>query len=151
MSAKRFLLDTNILSDLVRRPQGRVAERIRLEGEATVCTSIIVAAELRYGAIKSGSRELRRRVGAILSAIEVLPLEPPGDRHYADIRADLARRGTPIGPNDLFIAAQARSSGLVLVTANTHEFHRVNALAVENWLEEEDVSRRDAKTQRKKN
>ena len=134
MSTKRFLLDTNILSDLVRRPQGPVAERIRVEGEATVCTSIIVAAELRYGAIKSGSRKLSRRIDTILSAIETLPFEPPGDRHYAEIRSDLARRGTPIGPNDLLIAAQAKSKGLVVVTANTDEFSRVPGLGVENWL-----------------
>ena len=103
----RYLLDTNILSDLIRDPQGTVAKRIASVGEATVCTSIVVAAELRFGAEKSGSRKLADRIDLILSALDVLPLEAPGDRHYAEIRQQLAHQGTPIGPNDLFIAAHA--------------------------------------------
>ena len=80
MSA-RFLLDTNIVSDLVRNPQGIVAARIASEGESSVCTSIIVAAELRFGAAKLGSDRLTRQLEAILTAIDVLPLEEPGERH----------------------------------------------------------------------
>ncbi len=73
-----FLLDTNILSNLVRHPQGVVADRIAVEGENTICTSIIVAAELRFGAVKSGSSKLADQVDLILSALEILPLEAPG-------------------------------------------------------------------------
>jgi len=129
-----YLLDTNILSDLIRHPQGTVAERIAAVGEDAICTSIIVAAELRFGAAKSGADKLVDRVGLILSALEILPLEAPVDHHYANIRHYLARHGTPIGPNDLFIAAHAQSVGLTVVTANAGEFSRVPGLQAENWL-----------------
>jgi tRNA(fMet)-specific endonuclease VapC len=132
----RYLLDTNILSDLIRHPRGTVANRISSVGEDTVCTSIVVAAELRYGAEKSRSRKLADRVGLILSALEVLPLEPPADRHYGAIRQQLTRQGTPIGPNDLLIAAHALTLDLIVVTANEREFTRVPSLRIENWLSE---------------
>lgn len=130
----RFLLDTNILSDLVRRPQGRVAEAIARVGERSVCTSIVVAAELRFGAAKSGSRRLSRQLDAILAALEILPLEEPADRHYATLRRQLEKRGMPIGPNDLLIAAQTLAADCNLVTANEREFSRVPGLRVVNWL-----------------
>ena len=129
-----YLLDTNILSDLVRQPQGVIARRIAEAGEETICTSIIVAAELRFGAEKSGSNKLGDQVDLILSAIEILPLESPADREYGKLRHYLARNGTPIGPNDMLIAAQALCAGLIVVTANTGEFWRVPGLIVENWL-----------------
>ncbi len=131
----RYLLDTNILSDLVRQPQGAVAARIATAGEETVCTSIVVAGELRFGAAKSGSIKLADRVDLILSALEILPLEAPADRHYGDLRHHLARQGTLIGPNDMLIAAHALSENLTVVTANAGEFSRVPGLKVENWLE----------------
>lgn len=130
----RFLLDTNILSDLARNPHGPVADAIRLAGERNVCTSIVVAAELRFGAAKSGSRRLVRRIDKILSVLEVLPLDEPVDRHYARIRKYLENRGKPIGPNDLLIASQALAGDCTLVTANEGEFSRVPSLKVENWL-----------------
>jgi tRNA(fMet)-specific endonuclease VapC len=129
------LLDTNILSDLVRNPQGVVAARIAKAGEDTICTSVIVAAELRYGATKSNSEKLVERVDLILSALEILPLETPADHQYASLRHHLTRQGTPIGPNDLLIAAHALASGLTIVTANGGEFSRVPGLKVENWLQ----------------
>jgi tRNA(fMet)-specific endonuclease VapC len=130
----RFLLDTNILSDLVRNPQGAVTNYILQEGEGSICTSIVVAAELRFGAEKRGSRRLSTQLETILSAIEILPMEEPTDRQYAKLRYHLEKAGTPIGPNDMLIAAHALSLGLTLVTANQNEFHRVPGLAVENWL-----------------
>ena len=132
--APRYLLDTNILSDLVKNPHGEAAQRIASAGESSVCTSIVVAAELRYGAEKKGSPKLAERVELLLSALEVLPLESPADRHYGQIRDHLNNQGTPIGPNDLLIAAQVRALDLTLVTANTHEFSRVPNLRIENWL-----------------
>ena len=132
----RYLLDTNTLSDLVRQPQGAIAKRIAGKGEETICTSIIVAAELRFGAEKSGSDKLADRVDLILSAIEILPLESPVDREYGKLRHYLARNGTLIGPNDMLIAAQALCTGLTVVTANTGEFSRVPGLNIENWLSE---------------
>jgi tRNA(fMet)-specific endonuclease VapC len=131
----RYLLDTNILSDLIRHPQGNIANKIHAVGESSVCTSIIVAAELRFGAAKSGSIRLTDRVDIVLSALEVAPFDSPADRHYADIRQQLTRRGEIIGPNDLLIAAHARSQDLIMITANTREFSRVPQLGVENWLD----------------
>ena len=129
-----YLLDTNIVSDLIRHPQGPVARRITSKGEDTVCTSVVVAAELRYGVEKAGSKRLSERVNLVLSALEVLPLEIPGDLHYGAIRHHLTRHGTPIGPNDLLIAAHARALDLTVVTDNEREFSRVPDLRVENWL-----------------
>jgi len=130
-----YLLDTNILSDLVRNPQGVIAAQITRAGEDTICTSVIVAAELRYGATKSNSAKLAERVDLILSALEILPLETPADHQYAALRHHLTRQGTLIGPNDLLIAAHALSGGLTVVTANVGEFSRVPGLKVENWLQ----------------
>jgi len=132
----RYLLDTNILSDLIRNPQGRIAERIAVVGEATICTSIIVAAELRYGAEKSDSNKLSDRVELILSAIEILPMESPVDKVYGSLRHSLSAKGLIIGPNDMLIAAHALEAGLTMVTANVGEFSRVQGLNVENWLAE---------------
>lgn len=130
----RYLLDTNILSDLIRHPAGPVASRIATVGEDSICTSIVVAAELRYGAAKSISKQISERVDLLLSALEILPLEPPVDDCYAQIRHHLTKRGTPIGPNDLLIAAHAVAAGLTLVSANTREFERVPSLPLDNWL-----------------
>ena len=131
----RYLLDTNVLSHLAQDPHGRIAHRIMRAGVDTVCTNVIVAAELRFGAVKAGSSKLQSQIDIILASIDVLPLETPVDRHYADLRHRLSRRGTPIGANDLLVAAHALSAGLVLVTANLGEFTRVSELVVENWLE----------------
>lgn len=132
--ALRYLLDTNMLSDLIRQPQGTVADRIASVGENTICTSIVVAAELRYGAEKSTSRKIADRVDLVLNALNVLPLESPADRIYARIRHQLTQRGAPIGPNDLLIAAHVLALDLTVVTANEGEFARVSGLKVENWL-----------------
>ncbi len=131
---RRYLLDTNVLSHLVRQPQGRVTERIAEVGEDAVCTSIVVAAELRYGAEKRGSPRLSAQLDKILSVVEVLPLEAPCDAVYGRLRADLERSGRPIGGNDLLIAAQTLFLGLTLVSDNMREFARIDGLACENWL-----------------
>jgi tRNA(fMet)-specific endonuclease VapC len=130
----RYLLDTNIVSDLVRNPQGEVARRIRTVGEKHVCTSIIVAAELRYGADKKGSPRLSSQLDAVLGVLEVLPFEAPADTSYGLLRTRLEKRGTPIGANDLLIAAQALALGYVIVTDNEREFSRVEGLRLQNWL-----------------
>ena len=130
-----YLLDTNVLSDLVRNPAGPAARRIAQAGQDRVATSVIVAAELRYGATRKGSARLTERVDALLAEIAVLPFAPPTDAAYARIRAALEAAGTPIGGNDLLIAAQALSRGRVVVTANVREFGRVPGLMVENWVE----------------
>lgn len=130
----RYLLDTNIVSNLIHEPQGRVAHRIADLGETQVCTSIIVAAELRYGATKKDSPRLTARVQAILGALDTLPFDAPADEAYGLIRTQLELAGTPIGGNDLLIAAQAVSLSYTMVTDNESEFERVVGLSVENWL-----------------
>jgi len=130
----RYLLDTNIVSDLVRNPQGKIAERISKLGEDRVCTSIVVAAELRYGAEKKGSLRLTAQLEAVLGALEVLPLETPADKTYGMVRTRLEKAGRPIGGNDLLIASQALALGYTLVSDNEREFARVDGLRHENWL-----------------
>ena len=130
----RYLLDTNIVSDLIRNPQGRVAAHIKRVGETQVCTSIIVAAELRYGAARKGSPRLTAQIEAVLGALEVLPFEAPADTAYGLIRARLEQAGKSIGGNDLLIAAQAIALGYTIVTDNDREFARIDGLARENWL-----------------
>jgi tRNA(fMet)-specific endonuclease VapC len=130
----RYLLDTNVISDLIRNPQGRAAKRIAKVGEDNICTSIIVAAELRYGCAKSGSKQLLKAVEDLLGEITVLPFDVPADAEYGGIRAKLEADGKPIGSNDLLIAAHAYATGATIVTANTGEFKRIRGLKVENWL-----------------
>jgi tRNA(fMet)-specific endonuclease VapC len=131
---RRYLLDTSILSHLVRQPQGVVAARIAEVGEDNVFTSVIVACELRYGAARRGSRRLTRQVEAILDAMTIRPIESDIEGIYASIRVALEKKGTPIGAHDMLIAAHARALDAVCVTDNVAEFERVPALEVENWL-----------------
>jgi tRNA(fMet)-specific endonuclease VapC len=132
--ATRYLLDTNTLSNLIRQPQGTVAERIAVVGEENILTSVIVACELRYGAVKRGSRRLTKQVEAVLGALTVRSLESDVERIYAAIRVALEKKGTPIGAHDMLIAAHARALDAVCVTDNVAEFKRVPTLKVENWL-----------------
>lgn len=118
----------------MRTPQGRAAGHIRRVGEAQVCTSIIVAAELRYGAARRGSPRLTQQLDAVPEVLDVPPLEMPADGAYAGIRTRLERKGKPIGGNDLLIAAQAVALGYTVVTDNESKFARVDGLVLENWL-----------------
>ncbi|RWX46747.1 tRNA(fMet)-specific endonuclease VapC [Candidatus Electrothrix aarhusensis] len=136
MTAYRYLLDTNILSDLIKNPTGLVAQKIASSDvEQACCTSLIVACELRYGTCKKGSSVLTSRVEQLLYTLPVLALEKNVAQEYGEIRTALERIGQPIGGNDLLIAAHARALRLTVVTANVREFLRVPGLAVENWLE----------------
>jgi tRNA(fMet)-specific endonuclease VapC len=128
------MLDTNIISDLIRNPQGRAAKWITKVGEDNICTSIIVAAELRYGCAKSDSKRLLKAVEDLLGEINVLPFDVPADAEYGGIRSVLEAAGKPIGSNDLLIAAHACATGATIVTANVDEFRRIRGLNVENWL-----------------
>ena len=129
----RYLLDTNAVSQLVRQPDGGVARRVAALEPGSFAISVVVAAELRYGAERRGSSRLTRQLEAVFSAIDVLPLEEPVDRHYGAIRSELERVGQPIGSNDLLIAAHAKALGVTLVTNNVGEFRRVPGLVVEDW------------------
>jgi len=128
------MLDTNIVSEMIRNPAGRAAQRARAASEL-VCVSVIVAAELRYGCAKKASPRLERRVEEFLAEVPVLPFDVPADNEYGGIRVELEAAGRPIGSNDLLIAAHARALAATVVTANVDEFSRVRGLIVENWLE----------------
>ena len=132
----RYLLDTNIVSDLIRNPQGRIAAGIAEVDERSICTSIIVAAELRYGAARRGSARLTAQLETVLSALEISSWEAPAERIYGELRHSLEAAGTPIGANDLLIAAHALALDHVLVSDNVREFSRVAGLKLENWLRE---------------
>ena len=134
MAEPAWMLDTNTLSDLIRNPRGMLVQRLSATDPDALCTSIVVACELRFGARRKGSQVLTQRVEQLLDTLTVLPLDEPADEHYADIRAELERAGTPIGSHDLFIAAHARSRDMTLITHNMREFTRVPGLRVEDWL-----------------
>jgi tRNA(fMet)-specific endonuclease VapC len=134
----RYLLDTNIVSALVRDPHGPVRTHIARAGEDRVATSIVVACELRYGAErkakKKGGVRLIENLEAVLRPMAILPLEPGADVHYGRLRAALEARGHVIGANDMLIAAHALALDAILVTDNVKEFRRVGALTIRNWL-----------------
>lgn len=130
----RYLLDTNMVSDMIRNPQGQVTRRITQVGEASICTSIIVAAELRFGAAKRGSKRLTTQMEQVLEALDILPFDVPADTAYGHLRAQLETAGQPIGANDMLIAAHCIALGCTIVTDNEREFARIDALALENWL-----------------
>ena len=127
-------IDFDANGRIVGIPQGKVAARIAHVGEESVCTSIIVAGELRYGAARKGSARLLAQLLTVLDAFEILPFETPAEIAYGDLRARLEAAGKPIGGNDMLIAAHAVSLGHTIVTDNERKFSRVDGLPVENWL-----------------
>lgn len=129
-----YLLDTNVISDMIRNPSGRAAAKVASLNEGELRTSIIVAAELRYGVAKKGSQRLAELVDSVLADFEILPWEAPADMSYATVRDGLSRSGLPIGDMDMLIAAHALALNAVLVTGNEKEFSRVPGLKIENWL-----------------
>ena len=129
-----YLLDTNVISDMIRNPSGRAATKVASLDEGELRTSIIVAAELRYGVAKKGAQRLAELVDSVLADFEILPWEAPADMSYATVRDGLSRSGQPIGDMDMLIAAHALALDAVLVTDNEKEFSRVSGLKIENWL-----------------
>jgi tRNA(fMet)-specific endonuclease VapC len=127
------MLDTNTLSDILREPQGPAVQHLARCAPHSICTSAIVACEMRFGAARKKSASLTRKVEAMLAALPVLPFDEAASQHYAQIRQALEARGTPIGSHDLFIAAHARALGLTLVTRNRSEFSRVPGLGSVAW------------------
>jgi tRNA(fMet)-specific endonuclease VapC len=128
-----FMLDTNIVSAIVRDPRGKVLERLIEVGEENVFISIITHGEIWYGVKKNWSEALSQKVSAVTRRLYVAPLHMPGDQRYGDVRLAL-RQGKNIGQNDLWIAAHALALDAVLVTNNEREFSRVPGLKMENWL-----------------
>jgi tRNA(fMet)-specific endonuclease VapC len=135
MKIKGYLLDTNILFAIIKDPQGRAAQQIRIIGNDKIFTSIIVAAELQFGIREKDSSVLTQRVEDLLEAIQILDFKSPADRYYGEIRNYLQKKGTLIDPNDLLIAAHALAENLLVVTDNIREFERVPDLKIENWLD----------------
>jgi tRNA(fMet)-specific endonuclease VapC len=133
--SRLYLLDTNIVSDLVRNPFGMVRQHLDHVGSSNVFTSVIVAAELHFGVAKKASQKLRRRVLDAFEFVPVWPMPIGVAEHYGSLRADLELRGQPIGANDMWIAAHALAEDAVLVSNNIHEFSRINGLKVENWMQ----------------
>ena len=132
-----YLLDSNILSEMMRNPHGDAARAFRgkeLDPASRMLTSIVVACEMRYGVAKKGSTALGQRVDRALASVEVVPLSAGADTAYATLRSDLERRGQLIGQNDMLIAAHALALDAILVTDNISEFKRVKGLRIENWL-----------------
>ena len=127
------MLDTNVVSTLIRYPDGLLAARVAALPGASYAISVIVAGELRYGAARRNSARLSKQVEAVLEAVDVRPLAEPADRLYGEIRSEMERAGQPIGRNDLLIAAHARALAATLITGNVREFRRVPGLAVEDW------------------
>lgn len=133
MAPLRYMLDTNVVSALIRHPGGPLAARVAALPRASYAISVIVAGELRYGAARRNSNRLSKQVEAVLEAVDVRPLAEPADRLYGEIRSEMERAGQPIGRNDLWIAAHARALAATLITGNVREFRRVPGLAVEDW------------------
>jgi tRNA(fMet)-specific endonuclease VapC len=134
MTPYEMMLDTNIISHLMRFPYGPVRERL-LATPSAACVSVVVVCELRFGARRVNSRRLDAQITDILSVIDTVSIGPEIVPHYAGTRASLERQGTPIGSTDLLIAAHALALDVTLVTANIREFSRVPNLRVENWLD----------------
>ncbi|MCM2340866.1 type II toxin-antitoxin system VapC family toxin [Rhodoferax sp.] len=134
----KYLLDTNIVSYFLRDASPALSQRILDSTPDTLAISIISAGELRYGLCQlphsKRAAELAHHLNALLTAISVLPLPADAAQHYGNTRAQLEAAGTPIGGNDLWIAAHALSQNMTLVSNNIREFGRVPALKVENWL-----------------
>jgi tRNA(fMet)-specific endonuclease VapC len=133
----KYLLDTNILSDLVRRmPSPALLQRVALVPAGEQATSSITIGELHYGArrLVTGAELLISRIDTLLAGATILPFDADAARFYGEIRADLERAGTPIGDADMRIAAVARVHDLTVITANVRHFARVDGLPVENWL-----------------
>jgi tRNA(fMet)-specific endonuclease VapC len=129
-----YLLDTNILTDLIKHPDGPVRKRIAEVGEENICTSIVVACALRFGARKKNAPALTKRIEQLLQTIEVLPLAEDVDRTYAKVRTALEKKGRSIGANDLLIGAHALNERCVWVTHNGSEFAPIAGLKIDDWL-----------------
>ncbi|MGA2215255.1 MAG: type II toxin-antitoxin system VapC family toxin [Bryobacteraceae bacterium] len=130
----RYMLDTDTCSYIMKRSNDAVLERLQQVPIGDVCISVITKSELLFGVEVSTRRQQNEvALNAFLRYVEVLDFPDQASLHYAKIRADLKTLGAMIGANDLFIAAHARSLGLMLVTNNTREFRRVRDLAIENW------------------
>ena len=139
--SQRYLLDTNIISNMMRDANGMAALRIeRVAKDVALrrfCTSVVVECELRFGMTRKPNPRLELAYERVMQSLEILPLDSEVASHYAHSRTTLESLGTPIGPNDTLIAAHALALDCTLVTGNEAKFRRVPGLRVENWLVKE--------------
>jgi tRNA(fMet)-specific endonuclease VapC len=129
----KYVLDTRSVSDAIKGRAPRLVARLRSEPRERVGVSAITAMELRFGLAKAPTLRNRRVVEEFLGTVAVLPILAEMERAYGGVRADLERRGCPIGPLDTIIAAHALSLGATLVTSNLREFKRVRGLRCVDW------------------
>lgn len=130
----KYMLDTNICIYTIKHKPEKVIEEFMKYDPEEICISAITYAELMHGVEKSQAIEKNRlAISMFLSPLTILDFDGLAAEEYGKIRADLERKGTPIGPMDMLIAAHAKAEGLVLVTNNTREFIRVEGLNVEDW------------------
>ena len=136
LESTRYLLDTNIISALMKNPKGAAAHQchavLHKQPAALLCTSVIVQCELLFGLQRLTHPRWQTHYQRIIESLEVLPLEENVALHYAQLRTELELNGNPMSPNDLLIAAHALALDATLVTADA-AFTRVNGLRVENW------------------
>ena len=130
-----YLLDTDVFSLMVKGQDAAINTRLQTLAKGEAMVSVITAGEFFYGVAHAPVSALRdQRAQRLLDFFGLLPLDAEVAARYGTVRAELRRAGTPIGPNDLWLAAQALTHGLTMVTRNTREFQRVKSLKVENWL-----------------
>lgn len=130
----KYMLDTNIVSYAIRNKPAEIREAF-ISNHGYMCISSITLMELIYGAERHPSPEkMFNIIESMIARLEVLSFDDDAAYHAGQIRAELAKSGTPIGPYDQMIAGHARSKGLIVVTNNTKEFERVSGLRIENWI-----------------
>ena len=130
----KYLLDSDVFSLMIKGTDEAISQRMEAlaKGEATL--SVVTTGEFFYGVAHSPVSALRtKRAQRLIDFFGVLPIDEAVSAIYGQIRADLRAKGTPIGPNDLWLAAQAKAHGLVMVTRNGREFKRVSGLKVDGW------------------
>ena len=131
----RYMLDTNICIYLIKHKPPQVFEKLQEHNPDEICISAVTYAELVHGVEKSKAVERNRlALTILLSNIEILDFDMKAAEEYGRIRADLVKKGTPIGPLDMMIAGHAKSLGYTIVTNNVGEFKRVEGLQYENWV-----------------
>ena len=130
----KFLLDTDVFSLMVKGQDEAINTRLQTLAKGDAVLSVVTTGEYFYGIAHAPVSALReKRAQRLIDFFGVLPLGTEVANSYGAIRADLRAKGTPIGPNDLWLAAQAKAHGLIMVTRNTREFKRVKGLKVEDW------------------
>ncbi|MFT3710870.1 MAG: type II toxin-antitoxin system VapC family toxin [Archangium sp.] len=132
----KYLLDTNICIYIINESPPGVLDRFRRHDIGDVAVSSVTVAELAYGIEKTGSKRNERALRQFLIPLEVIDFAADDALVAASIRVALEKKGAPIGPYDMLIAAHAKARGLTLVTNNEREFTRVPGLHVQNWADD---------------